>query len=134
MSDSGYLCPYCVSHVDVNDKIVLSAKLPSGKRGIVLLSATIGDYTVEKSKSLHPENGDEVDLHCSVCQHNLIHDEDRKLCKLLKIDEKGEEHTILFSRVWGEQSTFHIEKEKTTSYGEHAIRYQDPEWYMQVDE
>lgn len=134
MTASGYLCPYCVSHVDVNDKIVLSAKLPNGKRGVLLLSATLGDYSVQKSKSLHMEQGEIVDLSCSVCQHNLIHDEDRNLCKLIKVDEKGRERTILFSRVCGEQSTFEIEDEKTTSYGEHAIRYQDPEWYLQVDE
>lgn len=134
MSHPGYICQHCTSHLDINDKIILAARTQLGKRGIIFLSTTIGDYSIQKNDAFDIPNGEEIDLQCPVCQHALIHDAHKNLCKLIRVDAEGEEHTILFSNKFGEQCTFQIKGEKATSYGEHAIRYQDPEWYLQSDE
>ena len=134
MTTPGYLCPYCAAHLDAGNNIVLTAKTTLGKKGVVLLGIELGDYTVTYNPSLEFKQGECVDLSCSVCHHSLIYNEAKNLCKLIRITPKREEQTVLFSRVFGEQCTLHIEGKKVTSYGEHALRYQDPEWYLQVDE
>ncbi len=134
MQDSGYICQHCTSHLDVNDRIVLAARLSSGKRGLMLLSTTLGDYTIQKNAAFEIPQGSEITLSCPVCQQELIHDPEKNLCKIIRVDADGSETTVLFSNKFGEQCTFHIKEEKATSYGEHAIRYQDPQWYLQTEE
>lgn len=130
----GYICPSCISHLDVEDSIVLSAKTSNGKRGVVLLSTTLGDYSVKTNAHFKIEQGERIALSCPVCSQELLHNSENNLCKIIRVDEKGEEHTVLFSNKYGEQCTFHLKGEKATSYGEHAIRFQDPEWFKQDDE
>ncbi len=134
MTAPGYLCPYCASHLDANNQITLLARNPSGMRGIISLSAELGDYTVHHNPALVINDGDMVELSCPVCHHELTDDLHETLSKIIRVDDSHVEQTILFSRIQGERSTFHITEEKTTSYGEHALRYQNPEWFLQVDE
>lgn len=134
MNEAGYICPHCISHLDIENQILLSAKNHLGQRGIIGLSTTLGDYTVKHHDSFKLESGQSLSLSCPVCSKELVHDKDENFSKLIRVDEKGEEHTVLFSNTYGDQCTFHLKGEKATSYGEHALRFQDPEWFLQEGE
>jgi hypothetical protein len=129
-----FTCPYCHGQLNVHGLVVLSAHADSGERGLVLLSEELGDFTVHLSNNLMGtvSEGDHLHFHCSTCQHSLEYKENPKLARLFKTDEGGNEHTIIFSAIFGEQSTFEISEERTKSFGEHALRYMDPDWYRKA--
>jgi hypothetical protein len=131
MKKPGYACPYCSSKLDVDDKLILAAKTDAGQRGLILLSTTLGDYSVTKNDSFHLTEGELVEISCSVCQHSLADYSHPNLSKLISIDEYGKEHTLLFSSIVGERCTLLKKGEKIITYGEQAMRFQDPDWYLQ---
>ena len=133
MKKPSYQCPYCSSKLNVDDKIILTAKRENGQKGLLLLSATLGNYNTWSNNNFNPEKGEKLELHCSVCQHDLIDNSHINLSKLIRIDENEEEHTLLFSNLVGEQCTLLKKGEHETTYGEQAIRFQDPEWYLQKE-
>lgn len=97
-----------------------------------MLSDQLGDYTAHMSGNLHFDEGDKVHFHCPACQHSLEYKQNKNLARVIKVDEQGKEHTIIFSALFGEQSTYEISQERTLSYGEGAIRYMDPDWYRKL--
>ena len=127
-----FLCPYCQAQLNVAGRLVLSAHCESGVKGIVLLSDTLGDYSADMSNNLNFESGDKIHFHCPACIHSLEYKENKNLARVLKRDEQGTETTVIFSAIFGEQSTYQIDEERTLTFGEHAVRYMDPDWYRKV--
>lgn len=123
-----FLCPYCQAQLNVGGHLVLSAHCENGTKGVVLLSDTLGDFSADRSDNLNFKEGDHIHFHCPACSHSLEYKENKNLARVLK-EEGGKESTIVFSAIFGEQSTFQISEERTLTFGEHAVRYMDPDWY-----
>ena len=126
-----YKCPYCTAQLNIDGRIVLAANDDSSERGLVLLSAELGDFTAHYSENFSLKSGDKLHFYCPVCQHSLEYKENKNLARILN-ETDGEEHTIIFSAIFGEQSTFQINEERTLTFGEHAVRYMDPDWYRKL--
>lgn len=124
-------CPYCMAPLNVNGYIVFAAHKNDDDKGVVLLSDVLGDYTAHYGSNLSFEPGDKVHYYCPVCQHSLEYKENKNLVRILSEDEHGQ-HTIIFSAILGEQCTYKINEERTLTFGEHAVRYMDPDWYRKL--
>jgi hypothetical protein len=128
-----YICPFCRSALNAKRNIILVAKRPDEKhnQGLVFLHEEIGNYTVANSSTLVVESGNVVDFYCPVCNESLNAVKGENLAKFNRIDEVGEESTIVISRVYGERCTFQLDdKKKVKTYGESVRKYLDPEWFL----
>ena len=52
------------------------------------------------------------------------------MVRLFYTDDKGEDSTVIFSAVFGENATFQISEKRKQSYGEMISKFKDPEWYL----
>ncbi|MEI6123600.1 MAG: hypothetical protein WCQ95_08230 [Bacteroidota bacterium] len=129
--ETNYICPFCKGHLNVGDNIVLIAHNQNKKQGIVFLHTEIGNYTSQMNSTLQINKGDVVDFFCPYCHTNMEYHKDKTtLVTLLRQDEYGKMSQIVFSKVYGEERTYHIEEDKVMSYGEHAKQFSDPEWFL----
>ena len=124
--NANYICPHCRNYLNVNDRIVLSAKNEKGQRGVLLFSIHLGDYEILKHSNFEMEEQEKIMLFCPCCYKSLI---DKRIhvniYKILMQDEEDQEYEILFSGVYGERCTYQITEEKVHSFGEHASKYLD---------
>ncbi|HOY31796.1 MAG TPA: hypothetical protein PKW80_07970 [Bacteroidales bacterium] len=126
-----YICPYCKGHLNVNDNIVLIVRNKKDKQGLVFLSTELGNYSSHMISSLEIEKGDAVDFFCPYCHTNIeFHKEKTNLVRLTREDKHGKKSQVIFSKIYGEKATYHIDEHKVMSYGEHAKQYMDPEWFL----
>ena len=127
-----FLCPYCQAQLNLNGHIILAGHDDHADKGIFLLSEELGDFNVHVSNNLNMKQGDKVHFHCPACQHSLEYKQNNNLARIFQIDESGNEHTIIFSAIFGEESTYQISEVRTMTYGENALRYMDPDWYRKL--
>jgi hypothetical protein len=125
-----YYCPYCSSFLNVKGYIVLSYKRDHGKSGVMFMSDELGDYTVHLNKEVKINKGEKTHFYCPCCSKSLEFEKDENMVKIFKVDENGEEHTVIFSAIFGEKLTYLISEERQQSFGEKAQKYLDPEWFL----
>lgn len=128
-----YKCPHCGASINAKRNIILRACKVGDKsnKGLVLLHEEIGNYTVAMTSSLNVDSGDEVDFFCPVCGEKLNSEKGKNLASFTRIDETGEETTIVISRIYGERCTFQVDdKKQVKSYGESVQKYLNPEWFL----
>ena len=125
-----YYCPYCSAQLNVNGFIALSISKKKSKSGMILLSEELGDYTSHISSNLTFEEGEKADFNCPSCTKSLEFESDKNLVRIFKTDKDGKEYAVIFSSIYGEQSTYRLSSERKLSFGEHAMKYADPEWYL----
>ncbi|HPI28941.1 MAG TPA: hypothetical protein PLS26_00285 [Bacteroidales bacterium] len=126
-----YICPFCKGHLNVNDNIVLLERNRHNQQGIVFLNTELGNYESQIISSIKFEKGEVCEFFCPYCHTNIeYHKEKTNLVKLLHEDEKGKITQVIFSKIYGEEATYHIDESKVMSYGEHAKKYMDPEWFL----
>jgi len=125
-----YHCTYCSALLNVNGFLVLSVKRSHDRSGLVLLSDEIGDYNVHINPDISFEEGEKAHFHCPCCSKSLEYENNENLVKIFKTDENGEQHTVIFSAIFGERLTYKLSEERQLSYGEHATKYADPEWFV----
>jgi len=106
MASKNYFCPTCSSPLNVENNIVLAVQKNNGQSGIVFLDTELGDYTKVKHSSLTFEKGEIVKLYCPVCHKNLLCLPDYNLARLVMKDDDGENLTVLFSVMFGEEETY----------------------------
>ena len=94
----------------------------------MMLHAELGNYSSKKSIDFDLNNQEEVDLFCPLCNQSIDYEQKKGYAKLLRIADA--ESTIIFSKFYGQKRTFHIEGDNITTYGEHAMKYSDPEWFL----
>ena len=94
------------------------------------MSDEIGNYTVHFSSDIHLEKGDKVNFLCPCCHKSLEYSKNNNFVRLVKINEQNEEFSVVFSAIFGEHCTYKISEERTLTYGESAIKYQNPEWFL----
>jgi hypothetical protein len=128
-----YLCPYCHIQLNVHNHIVLIGHRPSGHKGLILLKEKLGDYNAMMPSGFSLERGEKVNFYCPGCSKSLDYTRKKDFAWILKQDELGKEYTIIFSVIFGNHATYKISEERTISYGEKAIQYANPEWYLQEE-
>jgi len=126
-----YSCPFCQGHLNVNDNIVLIARTNKDKQGLVFLHTELGNYARQMTSTLEINKGDSVEFFCPYCHTNIeYHKEKTNLVKLIRETNLGKKSQVVFSKVYGEEATYHVDENKVLSYGEHAKIYMDPEWFL----
>ena len=127
MKANDFLCPYCRGHLKPHNKVVLSARKSSGKRGIILFNPQLGEYDILYHHTFKLEEGEHLDILCPLCHANLTDQSiNKNLAKIKMIDSHGEEYDIYFSEIFGEKCTFKIDaNKKVEKYGEDASDYQN---------
>ena len=125
-----YNCPYCSSHLNAKGYIVLSFKTDNDTCGIILMSEELGDYTIYFNSEVIIKKGEKTHFYCPCCSKSLEFEHDKNMVRIFKIDENGEEHTVIFSAIYGDRKTFLLSEERQLSFGEHAMKFLDPKWYL----
>jgi len=123
-----YLCPHCKKVINVDEDIILTAKNNKDERGLILLHTELGNYSSKISEDFFCKKGDLIEMFCPLCTESLNYEFKMSYAHLLKVEES--EHIVIFSRKFGEKRTFKLEGEKITTYGEHALKFTDPEWFL----
>ena len=127
-----YNCPYCMAYLNVNGYVAFTVKKEHGKSGLILMSEELGDYSSFTNPNLTYEVGEKTEFFCPSCSKSLLHGVENDLVRIIKTDEDQEKHTILFSAKFGEKSTYQLSEERQLSFGEHALKYVDPDWYLKT--
>jgi hypothetical protein len=127
MKANDFLCPYCRGYLKPHNKVVLSARKSSGKRGLILFNPQLGEYDILVHHTFRLEEGEHVDMLCPLCHANLTdHTISKNLARIKMIDPSGEEYDIYFSEIAGEKCTYKISADKKVeSYGQDAGDYQN---------
>ena len=118
-----FLCPHCRGYINVEGRIVFTAKNSQGESGIILLHPELGNYEVAKHPLFFYEDGEHLDFRCPMCNKKLASDIHDNLAKIIYRDEKRLEYNIFFSIVAGEKSTFKMVGESVEVFGEHSNNY-----------
>lgn len=119
-----FICPICRGHLRIGDDLIFSLKKKNNKKGLIILSPELGNYTYRKHDDLELEKGEELTFFCPICHANLTSDVDKNLVKVTMVDEKGERYEILFSDIVGEESTYKVKGKEVFKTGSDAERYQ----------
>ena len=119
-----YLCPHCFSVLNIQDDVALKFEKPNGIKGIVFLHSEVGNYQARINDSVDFEESEKVDFYCPVCSESLGAREHDNLAKLVMKDLEGE-HTIVFSKIYGEKCTYKITEGGIEKFGEHSDVYID---------
>jgi len=127
---STYSCPNCSTALNVHGFLVLVAKNEAGRCGIVLLSDKLGNYEVHFNDQFQVEKGERTEFFCPSCSQSVLYNKDDQMVRLFYTDDNGEESTVIFSAVFGENATFQISEKRKQSYGEMISKFKDPEWYL----
>lgn len=129
--ETKYLCPHCKGTLNIKKDIILIAE-KDNKKGFVLLHTQLGNYQSKMDYSLNIQKGDIVDFICPLCHSNLdCEQNNKKLTCIILVSASNKESKVLFSRVFGEKATYHIENKEVLSYGEHAKLYMNPDWFLE---
>ncbi len=86
-------------------------------------SATLGQHGCIVGEGVRVADGAKVELECinSACKQNLTAAYNDELAELKGVDESGNEFKVVFSKIYGKDSTFVLDmqaKKVTASYGE----------------
>jgi len=126
-----YVCSHCNQNINVGEDIVLVAKNKDGKKSLVFLHTTLGNYTSKFNPDFAIKEGDLVKFLCPICHANLTNKKHNHLADFTMIDENEKKFNIVFSQIYGEKCTYKIEEQKVVeSFGKHLERYQNPEWFL----
>lgn len=121
---SNYLCPHCRGFLNVGENIIFAAKTKSHKRGLVLLSPKIGDYSVVTHVDFKFEQGELVSFYCPICNISLeATNVNQNLANVTMKDETGKEYDVYFSGIAGERCTYKITDKKVEAFGEKSAQY-----------
>jgi hypothetical protein len=105
-----YVCPDCKSYLRIWNNIIFSVKsCTEDKKGLLLLNPELGNYDFISHYKLDFNKMDCIDFFCPVCNFDLTaKDVNKKLARIIMIDENEKEFDLYFSRLRGEESTFKV--------------------------
>ncbi|MDP2424727.1 MAG: hypothetical protein Q8M23_10325, partial [Bacteroidales bacterium] len=118
-------CPSCKGFLNVGNHVVFSAATKENKRGVVLLSATLGDYSIVHHPTFSLPDGEKVSFYCPICHVRLASRKHTNLARILMVDEKNEVYELLFSEITGERCTVQVMGDKFKVFGEHSSHYRE---------
>ncbi len=119
-----YLCPKCRYSLNVGNEIILIGKTRTGLKGLVVLSAELGNYTTKYSDDITVTEGNRLNLTCPVCNSKLSRWSFKNMARLILIDNGQPEQMIYFSQIIGENCTYVIEdNDLKESYGNSSNQF-----------
>ncbi len=111
-----YLCPKCKKSLynAAEQKLVLTGVL-KGKHFSVESMFELNHQKdafggVPLAANLMVEKGAQVNFFCPHCGYDLTLSFDEELAEVMHVDEKGAEHSFLFSKVAGKEMSFLVHK------------------------
>ncbi|MGB4204445.1 MAG: hypothetical protein WBJ84_02370 [Bacteroidales bacterium] len=122
---NNYLCPSCKGYLNVGKYVVFSVTTAKNRRGLLLLSAELGDYSVISNPEFIVDEGEKTSFYCPICHASLECKRHSNLARVLMIDEKDEVYEVLFSEIAGEKCTFQVERSDVRIFGEHSRLYRE---------
>ncbi len=128
MKENDFLCPYCRGQLKPHNKVILSGRNESGKRGMLLFNPQLGQYDIIHHGTFTLREGEHMDILCPLCHANLTDQSiDKNLARIKMIDTKGKEFDIYFSEIVGLKCTYKIssDKKEVESFGEDADEYRN---------
>lgn len=114
-----YYCPICKGQLRLGDSILLSARSKSNEKGLILLNAEIGDYSISTHPTFQIHEGIEYTFFCPICHATLNREENPNLVKI-NLKDGGEDYEIYFSSLAGEKCTYKISDKKIEQIGPDA--------------
>jgi hypothetical protein len=124
-----YYCPHCKKLLNPHRKVIFLVE-DGNELELVLLSAKLGDYSAVHSRSMQLLEGAVYTFRCPVCRADLTSSINHRLVDLLS--REGEDDPLVhvsFSRVHGEEATFLMSDDEVSSFGSHANRYEDVNFF-----
>lgn len=119
-----FICPKCNGLLLVGGNVIFTVTNKKGMRGLVLLSPHLGDYTKQINPAFKVESGEEVEYFCPFCHSNLAaYEIDKRLVRLLMVDENSEKHEIYFSGIEGENCTYKMSDKVYERFGSSSEKY-----------
>ena len=119
-----YKCPKCKSLLNIGNKIVFSVKVKSENKGLIMFDKELGNYQVKKHDLIQYKKGEMVGFYCPICHENLAaNDVNANLARVLMVDDDGDEHIVLFSKIAGEQATYKLSGSELKAFGEDKHKY-----------
>jgi len=125
MKKSNFLCPKCKGHLNAGGYVIFSTKNKRKQRGLVLLSPKVGSYSVKYHESYGFEKGEAIDFACPICSKSLHAKENSENVSIIMVDENGTEYKVLFSRIFGNQSTYVLSNDDVEVFGDDAVEFDD---------
>lgn len=118
---SVYGCPHCDTVLNPSVKILLVVKY-NKRSGMILLSPQPGNFKFICDKSVEDKlkPGATVTFCCPVCSADLTSPGNKKFAELNLKDPNGNRRKVEFSRIFGTHSTFIVDGDEITAYGEDA--------------
>ena len=121
---NNFLCPCCRSILNIENNIIFSVKTKGNKKGLLLLSTKLGDYSVKNHETLMIEKGEKVNFYCPICKESLsANDVNENLARVIMQDDDGNEFQILFSIVAGEFCTYMVADDNFKAFGDDSGIY-----------
>ena len=115
-----FICPFCIGQLYLNERIVFSAQKHDGTRGLILLTAELGDYRAIKHPTFKISAGEHIDFFCPLCHSNLMVERNGKKFTLVTMIELGDEFEVFFSQIAGEKCTYVFGDHFFKAYGDDA--------------
>ncbi|HIA36600.1 MAG TPA: hypothetical protein EYM84_09430 [Flavobacteriales bacterium] len=125
MKKSNFLCPKCKGHLNAGGYVIFSTKNKRKQRGLVLLSPKVGSYSVKYHESYGFEKGEAIDFACPICSKSLHAKENSENVSIIMVDENDTEYKVLFSRIFGNQSTYVLSNDDVEVFGDDAVEFDD---------
>ena len=123
-----FTCPKCGQKLSFLDgsiiKLVGRLKATTFScKTMFYFSATLGQHGCIVGEGVRVKDGAKVELECLnvLCKQNLTAPYNDELAELKGTDEAGNEFKVVFSKIYGKDSTFVLDmqaKKVTASYGE----------------
>ena len=88
----------------------------------------LGNYLSKKSDGFDVGKSELVDFFCPLCNKSIDYKFKINYANLIRVTDQ--ENQVIFSKIYGHKSTFKVEGKIVTTYGEHALKYADPEWFL----
>ena len=123
--ENNYMCPKCKGFLNIDRYVIFSVTTSRNRKGILLLSPKLGDYSVVCHPSLKLTEGEKISFFCPVCHARLASKRHTNLAKILMVDEKNEIYEVLFSEIAGERCTFQVMEGNFRVFGEHSQLYKE---------
>jgi uncharacterized protein YbaR (Trm112 family) len=121
--ERNYYCPFCHGQLYINERIVFSILNEQGQKGLILLTADLGDYRAMKHPSFKITEGEHLDFFCPICHKNLIVEKNGHKFTRVMMEDTGEEYEIMFSQIAGERSTYVIGDHSFRAFGEDSEEF-----------
>ncbi len=120
-----FVCPKCSSYLNIGEDVILAAEAEDGRKGLIMLHADLGNYSVKHNTDFEIPEGMRFEFHCPVCHMGLACDVNPNLSKIHMTDPENQTYEVLFSKIAGEKSTYCLVGETVNMYGQDSGNYVD---------